>query len=187
MLLAVLIACSSDPAPAPAPVAEAPPAAPRDSKAEAKALADANGLLSELGQSFRSRLSEELKARGPVAAVEVCSTEAQALTAALSASSGGSVGRSSSKLRNPANEGPDWVRAWLADADASTAGLSEVVDGRARVLKPITIEPACLTCHGTEIGAEVQTILGERYPDDAATGYAVGDLRGVAWADVPVR
>jgi hypothetical protein len=27
----------------------------------------------------------------------------------------------------------------------------------------------------------------EEFPADAATGYAVGDLRGVVWAEVPVR
>ena len=178
----ILLACSSDVEPVATPAPE-----PRDSKAEAKALADASGALAEMGSSFKARLSEELSERGPVSAVEVCSTEAQALTAALSASTGGSVGRSSSKLRNPSNEGPDWVRAWLADADATTPGLSEVVDGKARVLKPILVEPACVTCHGSDIAPEIQAVLSERYPQDAATGFAVGDLRGAAWAEVPVR
>ena len=44
----------------------------------------------------------------------------------------------------------------------------------------------CLACHGApeQIPAEVAAILAERYPDDQATGYAVGDLRGALWAEV---
>lgn len=139
-MLLLLLACSSDPAPSTdAPVAA--PAPPRDTKADAQALAEGNAALSELSRSFRTRLTEELSERGPVAAVEVCSTEATALTAALSASTGGRVGRSSSKLRNPANAGPEWVQAWLEAADASSSGLSEVEGDTARVLKPILVEP----------------------------------------------
>lgn len=182
----ILLACST-----PEPLVETPvqvePVPDQDPAAEARALAQANQALGDLKKGFKGRLSEVLPEGGPVAAVAVCSTEAQALTAALSASTGGSVGRSSLKLRNPENEGPRWVREWLESADADSAGLSEVVDGNARVLKPVLVEPTCLSCHGSHIDAEVAAILAENYPEDAATGYGVGDLRGAMWAEVPVR
>jgi hypothetical protein len=28
-------------------------------------------------------------------------------------------------------------------------------------------------------------VLAEKYPGDQATGYAVGDLRGLAWVELP--
>jgi len=54
-----------------------------------------------------------------------------------------------------------------------------------RVHPPAEGEGACLTCHGpTEsIPEDVRAALRERYPDDKATGYAVGDLRGALWAE----
>ena len=34
---------------------------------------------------------------------------------------------------------------------------------------------------------ELSAVLAERYPDDQATGYAAGDLKGAIWAETPVR
>ncbi len=33
-------------------------------------------------------------------------------------------------------------------------------------------------------GSDVAAALRELYPDDRATGYALGDFRGIAWAEV---
>jgi len=41
--------------------------------------------------------------------------------------------------------------------------------------------PACLGCHGTEggdINAKTLKIIKQKYPEDKATGYKEGDLRG---------
>ena len=55
--------------------------------------------------------------------------------------------------------------------------------------RPIFIQsPTCLKCHGTpENGLDSTALvrIRERYPNDAATGYALGDLRGmwsIRWA-----
>ena len=183
-MLILLLACST---PEPEAPAAPEPAVIQDAAAEAKAIAQANDALVELQASFKGRLAEVLPEGGPVAAVAVCSTEAQALTQALSASTGGRVGRSSTTLRNPENVPPRWVKDWLETAEADTPGISEVADGQARVLKPVVVQPPCLACHGSSIDPEVQAVLAERYPEDQATGYGVGDLRGAMWAEVPVR
>lgn len=49
-----------------------------------------------------------------------------------------------------------------------------------RDMKPLPVGPRCITSHGPKenIPLEVQAILKERYPDDRATGFLVGDLRG---------
>jgi hypothetical protein len=59
-----------------------------------------------------------------------------------------------------------------------------VVDekGTVHYFKPILIQPLCLNCHGSEdqdISAALLARLKQEYPNDEATGYAMGDLRGL--------
>lgn len=184
--LLLIAACGAEPAPAPEPAPIASPDAP----SEATALLETEAAARRLGKALKTRLMEEA-AQGPEKAVEFCSLQALPLTHTVKVETGIEVGRSSLKLRNPANEGPDWVTAWLAaqPADgASATPLKEVVDGQVRVVLPVTIEAGCLVCHGTteQIPPGVQALLAERYPADTATGYAVGDLRGAIWASKPL-
>ena len=57
----------------------------------------------------------------------------------------------------------------------------------ARVALPIPMDAPCLVCHGAPeaIPDAVRSVLTERYPDDAATGYQAGELRGAIWAEAP--
>jgi len=45
----------------------------------------------------------------------------------------------------------------------------------------------CIQCHGTadQLGAGVAQRLQQRYPDDRATGYAVGQIRGAMTLQQP--
>jgi hypothetical protein len=56
-----------------------------------------------------------------------------------------------------------------------------------RYYRALTVAPPCIQCHGAtdEIDSAVQTILDERYPDDLATDYAVGDFRGLVRVSIP--
>jgi hypothetical protein len=169
------------------PTPEVEPAAPVVATAPAPAAKEPESpavlAAKALGKRLKERLTGVMQAEGPVAAARVCADEAQVLTAA--ANSGGvKVGRSSMKLRNPGNAPPAWVATWLAAGSATPWTSSE--GGVSRAILPIVIEPACLTCHGDKSGIppEVASLLAERYPNDAATGYAVGDLRGALWAEV---
>ncbi len=164
------------------------------SEAEQQAVAQARAAAQHLGQTLRGRLMAAM-AEGPEAAVRVCADEAQALTAQAAAERGARVGRTSSRLRNPANQGPEWPRAWLAHQGERPAaqvtpstGIAEGDPAAARFVAPIAIEGPCLLCHGPAEGIpqDVQAILRERYPGDRATGYRVGDLRGALWAEVEI-
>jgi hypothetical protein len=133
----------------------------------------------------------------PADALEMCAGKAQTMTVGVGEKNGAKVGRSSLRLRNPKNAAPEWVAAWLKEQGErpidGVKGLSRVddtPDGKvARFLAPIGIEPACTKCHGpAEALAEgVADGLAARYPEDAALGYAVGDLRGALWAEVPIE
>lgn len=134
-------------------------------------------------RALMGALSQGLEA-GPVAAVEACSLVAPGLPAAQ-AERGFEVGRASDRLRNPANEAPDWVApvldAMLADTQPAEGQAVSLADGRRGWVEPIRMGPLCLQCHGVDIAEDVSEALHARYPLDRARGYAAGDLRGVFW------
>jgi hypothetical protein len=194
-----LIGCGGAASPAPGEIEEARfegaeiegAAIPPAELARARDVAD--DLTRDLGGLVMSTMAEQ----GAVAAIEVCSGVAQDRTAAHSGD-GVLVRRVANRLRNPLNA-PDPSEARELDRWEAQVGenrsASEVVrlvrdeDGRTlHYLRPITIAPPCLACHGApeEIVPEVRTILHDRYPEDAATGYAVGDLRGAVSVRVPL-
>lgn len=192
VLLVTLLACGpSTPPPPPGPTPEELARA-----ADADALARAEAASKALVGQLKERLTIVLGAEGPVAAAAVCADEAQVRTAEVAAGQGARLGRSSLRLRNPQNVGPDWVQSWLTAqgerAAEGVAGIHEVVeaDGRrvARHLAPIPVAAPCVACHGPveTLAPEIVALLGQRYPEDRAVGYGAGDLRGAVWAEVPV-
>lgn len=171
-------------------------AAPPSTPAETDAIAKADAAAMRLGKTLKERVISVLTAQGPVAAISVCSAEAPAVSASIGVETGAKLGRSSLRTRNPQNAGPDWVQAWLkeqgerkAEGVKGLATIEQTPTGKvARVIKPIAIEEPCLKCHGAPdaIHPDVVGVLKERYPQDAAKGYALGDLRGALWAELPV-
>ena len=142
-----------------------------------------------------TRLSGAMSHGGKANAVEFCSTSAIDLTAGIALEQGLDIKRTSLRYRNPANA-PDEaeteaLRHFQSQLEEGGALPSEWVQrsGRDeyRYYRALTVAAPCLGCHGTaaEIGPEVQAILNERYPDDLATGYAVGDFRGVVRVSIP--
>ena len=59
----------------------------------------------------------------------------------------------------------------------------ELADGRHGYAEPIVTQGMCLVCHGSNIEAGVAARTAELYPEDQATGFAEGDLRGVFWVE----
>ena len=143
-----------------------------------------------LGMGVRAKLTEAMASGGPAAAIGICGEAAAEVGASLQ-KDGVQVGRSSLRLRNPANTGPDWVQAWLlGQGERLAAEASPFVDKTptsVRVALPIAVEAPCVACHGSPeaLAPEIRAALAQRYPSDRATGYAVGDLRGAVWAEVP--
>lgn len=130
--------------------------------------------------------------KGVPAAIEVCNTEAPALTAKLS-TDGITVGRATRKPRNPANAATGWQADALTHFEAVAAAgkplqgvtfARRLPDGRTAYAEPLVIQELCLACHGEQLAPEVAAAIGARYPQDQATGYKLGELRGVAWAEI---
>jgi len=138
---------------------------------------------------FKQQLKQALlqgMADGPVAAVNACHLEAPAIARSFAADNI-SVGRSSHKLRNPANAPSPWMNAiidgYLSAPEAQQPVVVRLADGRIGYAEPILTQPLCLTCHGGPIEPALQAKLFELYPDDQATGFDTGELRGIFWAE----
>ena len=159
-------------------------------KEAARAAAD------RLGQELVAALGEALGKGGPVSAIEVCQLRAPQIAADVGAAGKVKIGRTALRVRNPANAPDAWERAGLesfAQARAGGADLSSwsatsveaTADGfQLRWLRPIVLQPACTVCHGEELAPELVAELAKRYPQDAATGFKPGELRGAFTATV---
>jgi cytochrome c553 len=148
-----------------------------------------------LGGKLKAEVVGSIGRDGPAATVPFCQQLAPQAAAQVEAQTGVRVGRSSLRLRNPANAAPDWVQVLLAEHGerpvAGVAPYTAVVDTPSgqvgRVALPIAVEGACLACHGAPdaLAPGVREALAAGYPQDRATGYAAGDLRGLLWAETP--
>ena len=156
------------------------PETPADPKS--KALAAKDALFGELS----TRQVQVMSNGGPVAAIEVCSKDAQRLAAEVSKEHGVKIGRTSFKLRNPQNAPPEWAKTMIEER-ISKPQFVDLADGMTGALLPIKLKPQCMTCHGPtdQIDEKVQVALAELYPDDQATGFKVDDLRGWFWVEIP--
>ena len=91
------------------------------------------------------------------------------------------------RLRNAKNVPPEWA-AQLVEPQTITPSFVDLPDGHLGAFLPINLKAQCLACHGNEdeIAGDVRSVLAELYPDDRATGFREGELRGWFWVDVPV-
>lgn len=162
----------------------------RDDTIEAE-VARADEAMVALQSRLIEALTTELERSGPTGAIQVCRDAAPAITSDVSSDAGVTVARTSHRLRNPNNGPPDWAQeiversAGMRFEEAS----QHVIDlgDHVGVLRPIGTLGMCTTCHGNEAEMEPDLVelIAESYPDDEATGFEVGDLRGWMWAEVP--
>ena len=152
--------------------------------------AAAQAALLPLKQGLKAALEKAL-AEGPMTAVDACQIEAPRITQA-SAAPGLQVGRTSDRLRNPANAPAAWLEPLLAEyanaGPGATAGrLVDLGSQGIGYVEPITVQPLCLTCHGSQVAPELLAHIRKRYPDDRAIGYEPGDFRGLFWVRMKKR
>lgn len=141
---------------------------------------------------LKTILQNEIKNGGPVGAIDVCSASAQKIAREFSETNNIQIKRVSLKYRN-SNDKPDKYETAILEKfekmknsgqlnDATEHSEQLEYDGSRyiRYMKPIIVAPVCLNCHGDEttMAPEAVKLLKEKYPDDHATGYKTGDLRG---------
>lgn len=149
--------------------------------------AQAAAIVKQFAGTLKPKLVEAVASGGFGHAIDVCAVEAPIIAANLSDQSGWQVKRVSLKPRNSASAAADdFEQRVLTDFERRQAGgessttmtYSELVDGDFRFMKAQETETLCLNCHGASISAEVKAALAERYPNDLATGYSLGQIRG---------
>ena len=150
----------------------------------------AKGAIRQFAGALQVELKTAMQAGGPVTAIGVCNTQAMPITAKVAAEQGMQLSRVSLKNRNPANAPNEWQvsvlegfdRQKAAGKDITKLAWSETVNvygsQEFRFMKAIPTGELCLKCHGSRLEPEVGQILAELYPEDRATGYREGDIRG---------
>ena len=153
-------------------------------------------------QEFMGQLKGELEAAmksgGPLNAIDVCHKTAPVIAKTLSDKYGWEIARTSLKTRNPDNAPDSWETGVLENFEQRKAKGEDVVpmayfeavetNGKKnfRFMKAIPTAEVCLKCHGTDIAPEVKAKLQEIYPDDKATGFKLGDIRGAFTISQPM-
>lgn len=145
-------------------------------------VAATNAMASELMGELMAALDSD----DPTAGITVCGAKAPAIAAHIAEDYGVGIGRTSHKLRNPANSPPQWAEKVVADQVGQPTYLTGP-SGEFGALLPIRLKAECQMCHGTPeyIDETVLSALAEHYPEDTATGFAEGDLRGWFWIEAP--
>ncbi len=141
---------------------------------------------------LKGELQAAMKAGGPINAIGVCHVTAPHIAEQVSSEADLNISRVSLKNRNPNNAvaAGSWQESVLTQFDASAAegtdpstleyAALEEIDGTPSYvyMKAIPTAELCLNCHGSQLKPEVQAKISELYPDDKATGYQAGDIRG---------
>lgn len=152
-------------------------------------LGEARKVASSLPPKLLGVLQEEIKKSGPEGAIPVCRDMAPKMAGEVFQQTGWKIKRVSLKPRNEARAIPDaWEQAALEDFDKRAAAgeppaqleKGEKVGNEYRYVKALPVQPLCLSCHGPvdQISPAVKAVLGQHYPNDRATGYSAGQIRG---------
>ncbi len=141
-----------------------------------------------LAGRLMGELTKALDEGGPTGAIDVCRMRAPEIAAAVSNEYGLVLGRTSFRLRNPSNMPPEWAEDLVRQQVADPTWMAGP-DGQLGGLLPIRLKAECGMCHGPkeQIAPEVLATLEATYPEDTATGFHEGDLRGWFWVEAPAK
>jgi hypothetical protein len=147
-----------------------------------RCLAAVNSLASEM----MGELMAALDSGGPAEGIAVCQGKAPQVAAQVAEAYGLDIGRTSFALRNTSNAAPPWAEKLVAERVGEPVFLAGPA-GELGALLPIRLKAECQMCHGPAeaIADDVRSAIAEYYPEDRATGFAAGDLRGWFWVEVP--
>ena len=131
----------------------------------------------------------QMKKGGVKEAVPYCNKNASSILKAISKDYHVIIKRTTNKLRNPDNH-PDSRESEILNRFLKLKEEHKHIepvtergnDGKIHHYAPIFIQKKCLTCHGQkgkELTEQTDSIIRSFYPEDQATGYQEGDLRGI--------
>lgn len=139
----------------------------------------------ELFKRLSGKLMSVMSEKGPVAAIEVCQVEAKSMAMEVGEAASVKIGRTGVRLRNTDNVPPSWAQKLVADR-TETPVFARLSNDHAAALLPIKLQAQCLMCHGPSeaLAPDVKEKLASLYPQDRATGFSEGELRGWFWVEL---
>jgi hypothetical protein len=156
---------------------------------QAELIGQGNQIVQQSFQVLSAELKSALVEGGVQNAVGYCHLKASPIVDSISKAFNARISRISIKYRNPANS-PDTLDLTIINAYARQLAEGQALQPHLEYsgnnvifYSPIVIQnPMCLLCHG-EPGKTIDQanydFIRSKYPDDLATGYQLGDLRGV--------
>jgi len=195
LLLLFLAGCSKTPEPT-APPAAALPAA-LSAEVRNAAVQRGKAIAAETFSLLSSNLQSAIQSGGVSNALPFCSLAASPLTAGMAGKHGVTLRRVTHKPRNPAGRADATERAILNQFATALTGtnpppplVTNLTTGTATFFAPIVLNnELCLKCHGApgqDISPENVVVIQGLYPQDEATGFKLGDLRGAWRIDFPL-
>lgn len=134
-------------------------------------------------------LGAQMKQGGPSQALPFCNLRAIPLTEEIAKQEQVTIKRVAKLYRNeenkPNSEALGIINKYetaLKKGEELTPVLISSPSGKPQFFAPIMINKKCLACHGTvglEVSQKTDSLIKILYPNDLATGYKIGDLRGV--------
>ncbi len=163
-----------------------------------KVLEIGNNIAGGAMQTLGKNLQEALMQGGVENAISFCNIQAMPLVDSLSKSYGATIRRVSDRVRNPLDKPNDLemellnaYKFQLKDAVPLNANVQPLDGEQYLFTKPILVDNAlCLSCHGKPENGMLQAtddFIKSKYPEDAATGYEIGDLRGIWSIAIPKK
>ncbi len=141
-------------------------------------------------QVLLKNVAQAMKAGGASNAINFCNEQAIPLTDSISTHYTKNIKRLSDRTRNPKNaiesdlDESAWeiIKLLMAESDKAKH-LVMREKNTVYYYKAISIGmPTCLKCHGdksVEIDPLALKLIAQKYPKDKATGYKMGELRGM--------
>lgn len=136
-------------------------------------------------QELLTNVARQMQDGGATQAIDFCNIHAMPIMDSLSKEYGVTISRISEKNRNPqnaANKQDKEILAYLKNSERKDSLVTSTT--HPTYYKTIKVGmPTCLKCHGVpnkDITTETKLLLDEKYPNDKARGYQLGEFRG-AW------
>jgi hypothetical protein len=148
---------------------------------------EARSIIQKFAGTLKPLLKGAIRSGGLDHAITICANQAPIIAQQLSRETGWTIKRVSLKPRNNKNAIADpfeqkilrqFNQRQINGELPESIIYSEIVGNRFRYMKAQGVEDVCLHCHGENLNADVAGALKRHYPDDTATGYSKGQIRG---------
>lgn len=145
-------------------------------------------LAGETQKVLGSNLMKAINEGGSINALEFCNIQAYPLTDSMATALKAHIIRVTDQPRNHDNTANKEQLSYINSAKKKLAMGEQlkpevsVLNGKITGYYPIITNQMCMQCHGSEndqIAQETLAKINELYPNDQATGYGVGELRGI--------